>query len=60
MSNNEFNKVRIKNRTCYYFDDIAKFEDFGFDLISLKSSITYVFFFTITRKSKLSLMILYL
>ena len=44
MSNNEFNKVRIKNRTCYYFDDIAKFEDFGFDLISLKSSITYVFF----------------
>ena len=44
MRNNEFNKVRIKNRTCYYFDDITKFEDFGFDLIILKSSITYVFF----------------
>ena len=24
MENNEFLKVRIKNRTCYYFDDIIK------------------------------------
>ena len=23
-------KVHIKNRTCYYFDDIIKFEDFDF------------------------------
>ena len=28
MENNEFKKVRIKNRTCYYFDDIIKLEDF--------------------------------
>ena len=27
MENNEFYKVRIKNRTCYSFDDIIKFED---------------------------------
>ena len=31
MENNEFKKVSIKNRTCYYIDDIIKFE--GFDLI---------------------------
>ena len=33
MENNEFNKVRIKNRTCYYFDDIIKLEDFDLDEI---------------------------
>ena len=26
-----FKKVRIKNRTCYYFDDIIKLEDFDFN-----------------------------
>ena len=40
MENNDFEKVRIKNRTCYYFDDIIKTEDFDFDniLIGEKSS----------------------
>ena len=33
MENNEFKKVRIKNRTCYYFDDIIKLEDFDLDSI---------------------------
>ena len=28
MENNELKKVRIKNRTCYYFNDIIKSEDF--------------------------------
>ena len=28
MENNEFKKVRIKNPTFYYFDDIIKLEDF--------------------------------
>ena len=31
--NNEFKKVHIKNRTCYYFDDIIKLEDFDIDNI---------------------------
>ena len=31
--NSEFKKVRIKNRTCYYFDDIIKLEDFDIDNI---------------------------
>ena len=33
MKNHEFKKVRIKNRTCYYFDDIIKLEDFGLNNI---------------------------
>ena len=39
MENNEFKKVRIKNRTCYYFDDLIKLEDFDLDnlLIDEKS-----------------------
>ena len=31
MENNEFWKVGIKNRTCYYFNDITKLEDFDLD-----------------------------
>ena len=27
----EFEKVRIKNCTCYYYDDIIKLEDFDLD-----------------------------
>ena len=39
MENNEFLKVHIKNRTCYYFDDIIKLENFDIDniLIDKKS-----------------------
>ena len=39
MENNEFYKVRIKNPTCYYFNDVIKLEDFDFDnvLIDKKS-----------------------
>ena len=33
MEDNEFSKVCIKNCTCYYFDDIIKFEDFDIDNI---------------------------
>ena len=32
---NEFKKVRIKNCTCYYFDDIIKLENFDLDNISI-------------------------
>ena len=39
MDNNEYKKVRIKNCTCSYFDDITKLEDFDLDniLIGKKS-----------------------
>ena len=36
MENNEFNKVRIKNRMCYYFNDIIKLEDFDIDNILIE------------------------
>ena len=31
MENNEFKNFRIENRTCYYFDNIIKLEDFDLD-----------------------------
>ena len=38
-SNDKLRQISIKNFTCYYFDDIIKFEDFNFDnvLIDEKS-----------------------
>ena len=44
MENNEFKKVCIKNRTCYYFDDIIKLGDFDIDniLIDKKSHILII------------------
>ena len=35
MQNNEIKKVCIKNRMCYYFDDIIKSEDFDLYNISI-------------------------
>ena len=35
MENNEFKIVSIKNRTCFYLDDIIKIEDLDFDNILL-------------------------
>ena len=33
IENNEFKKAHIKYRTCYYFDDIIKLEDFDLNNI---------------------------
>ena len=33
MENNKFKRFRIKNRTCYYFDNIIKLEDSDIDNI---------------------------
>ena len=35
MENDEFEKVCIKNYTCYYFHDKTKFEDSDIDNISI-------------------------
>ena len=32
-SNEKLKEIAIKNRTCYYFDDIAEIEDFDTDHI---------------------------
>ena len=38
-SNDKLKEIDIKNRTCYYFDDIIKMEDFDLNnmLIDKKS-----------------------
>ena len=33
MESNDLKEIDIKNRICYYFDDIIKIEDFDFDSI---------------------------
>ena len=33
MENNEFKIFHIKNRSCYYFDDIIKLEDIDIDKV---------------------------
>ena len=39
-STNKLKEVNVKNHSCYYFDDIIKFEDFDLDdiLIDEKSN----------------------
>ena len=39
MENNELKKIYIRNRTCYYFDDIIKLEDFDLDNILIDKKI---------------------
>ena len=52
MENNEYKKVSIKIRTCYYFDDIIKIEHFDFDSILLdEKSYENVSIYDISYKS---------
>ena len=39
-STNKLKEINVKNHSCYYFDDIIKFEDFDLDdiLIDEKSN----------------------
>ena len=32
-SNDELKEINIKNRMCYYFDDIIEFEGFNIDIL---------------------------
>ena len=43
MENKELKKVRIKNCTCYYFDDIIKLGDFNLDNILIHENHTKIF-----------------
>ena len=45
MKNNKLQKVRFKNRTCYYFDDIIKLEDFDLDNILIDEIHSKIFSF---------------
>ena len=45
MKNNEFKKVRVKSRPCYYFDYIIKMEDFDFNNFLTDENHTKIFLF---------------
>ena len=52
MENNEFQKVRIKNRTCYYFNNIIKLEDFDLDnFLTNEKSHENIFIYDISYKT---------
>ena len=52
MENNEFQKICIKNRTCYYFDNIIKLEDFDLDnFLTNEKSHENIFIYDISYKT---------
>ena len=53
IEKNEFLKVCFKNRTCYYFDDIVKLEDFDMEnfLIDEKSLESILIYDTLIYKT---------
>ena len=52
MENNEFLKIRVKNRTCYYFDYIIKLEYFDSDkILSDKKSYGNILIYNISYKN---------
>ena len=52
MKNNELKEVHIKNRTCYYFDDIIKLEDFDLDnLLIDENSLENILIYNISYKT---------
>ena len=52
MENSEFNKVHIKNNTCYYFDNIIKLQDFDLDNILIDKKLhENVLIYNISNKS---------
>ena len=52
IENNEFLKVCIENRMCYYSDDIIKFEDFDFDNILIdKKSLENILIYDVSYKT---------
>ena len=46
-SNNEIKEIDIKNRTCYYFDDIIRIKDFMLNLCVLSSDIDRFFYYNL-------------
>ena len=51
-STDEFKKVDIKNRTCYYFNDIIKIEDFIInDILIDERSYKNILVYTILYKN---------
>ena len=59
MGNNEFEKVRIKNRTSYYFDGPMKLEDFDiYNILIDGKSREKIFIYDISQKALIDLYVL--
>ena len=41
----------MKNRTCYYFDDVIKFEDFNFDVLIDEKSYENILIYDISYRT---------
>ena len=55
-SNDKLKKIDIRNRTCYYFDDIIKIEDFDLGSILIdEKSYENILVYNISYKSLLIL-----
>ena len=54
---NNLKEINIENRTCYYYDDIIRIEDFDFDnsLLDEKSYMYIFWFMAFHRKLRLVL-----
>ena len=51
-SNDELKEIDIKNRACYYFDDIIKIEDFDFNNILIdETSFENILIYNISYKT---------
>ena len=50
-SNDKLNEIDIRNRTCYYFDDIIEIQDFDLDNILIdEKSYEDILFYNISYK----------
>ena len=54
-SNDEVKEIDIKNRTCYFFDDIIKIEDFDFyGILKHEKSYDNILIYDISYKTLIS------
>ena len=50
-TNDELKEIDIKNRTCYYFDDIIKIEDFDINnILMYEKPFENIFVYNISYK----------
>ena len=50
-SNDKLNEIDIRNRTCYYFDDIIEIQDFDLDNILIdEKSYENILFYNISYR----------
>ena len=52
MNNNELNEIDVKNRTCYYFDDIINISDLNLDnILTAEKSYENILIYNVTHKA---------